>query len=174
MTWQLRALTIMWTPAPGSSSSCVDGRGDQADDPGQPAGADDGLGLGAVGDDPLDGARDLVAGGEAADGLAGEQDVVGPDLDQQPRCRRAGRGNGTISSGPSSSSEATGVLLGGVVHDPGGEDVADAFARRSSRSVRGGSSPRTSSGGPSATIRPASSRNSREPRAMASAGLCVT
>ena len=48
----------------------------------QAAGADHNLGVMSVGDDPLDGAGELVAGGEAGDQPTGEQDVVGLDLDE--------------------------------------------------------------------------------------------
>ena len=70
---------------PGFELELFDCRGDQADNPFQTGGTDDGLGLVAVGDDPLDDALDLVAGADPADRRAGEQDVVGADLDQKPR-----------------------------------------------------------------------------------------
>ena len=67
---------------PGFELELVDGGGDQTDDPYQTRDTDDGLGLSAVGNDALDGAWELVAGADAADRLAREQDVVGADLDQ--------------------------------------------------------------------------------------------
>ena len=82
MTWQLLALTIIWTSAPGCRSSWATAGATRLTIQVSAAGTDDGLGLGAARDDPLDGARDLVAGGEAGDGISGEQDVVGADLDQ--------------------------------------------------------------------------------------------
>ncbi len=79
---------IRLTVAPGSERELLDCGRDQAHDPAYCAGADDGLGVGPVGYDALDGAGDLVAGREAGDRSAGKEDVVGADLDEQPRAAR--------------------------------------------------------------------------------------
>src|SRR5262245_11723209 len=63
----------------GLQLELLDRRLDQADDPGQAAGADHDLGLMPVGGDSLDEAGDLVARGEAGNRPLGEQDLVGPD-----------------------------------------------------------------------------------------------
>ena len=55
-----------------------------------------------MGDDSVDDAGDLVSGRKADERLAGEQDVVRANLDDDPRTKERSR-NGTISSGPSSS-----------------------------------------------------------------------
>ena len=130
--WQLRALTIIWTFDAGLQVELFDSRGDEADDPGQTAGADDRFGLGAMGDDSLDGAGDLVAGGEAVDGVSREQDIIGLDRDEHAAVDRPVE-EPDDQLGAVLEPEAAGALVGGMALDPSGEDVAEAFERDRSR-----------------------------------------
>ena len=71
----------------GREGELFDRGGDQADDPGEPAGADHGLGFGAVGDDSLHRAGDEVLRAQAGDRSSGQQDVLGADQDDDGRAR---------------------------------------------------------------------------------------
>ena len=114
----------------------LDGRRHHADDPRQAAGADDGLGIGAMGDDPLDDAGDLVAGREAADRLAGEQDVVRADLDQEPAYPRNGPGTGRSARDHRRASSGSLACSGEWPTMRRGEDVANAFPGDRSERLR--------------------------------------
>src|SRR5262245_46021206 len=65
-----------------------DGRGDDATDPRQVAGADDDLGVVAVREDADDGAGDHVAGAQTGDGSAGQEDLLGEYGGDDRRARR--------------------------------------------------------------------------------------
>ena len=124
--WQLRALMIKLNSDSGGDGELFQGFLDNADDPGELACVDEDFGLAPVVNESFDLTGDLVAGAQAGERLAGEQDIVGPYRDQYARAHRVVERWGG-QGGAAFELEPAGKVRLVVIRDPGGEDVTETL-----------------------------------------------